>query len=710
MEEKLKSFDSVEKMQLFLFQHLKKETESEETLFLTLNFPLNYPLLTLISELLINTKNVYDSVVALQDKLLKEQNEEIKVNLVYLLGRMGNVHSSKITRILPEIIDSLLKITKSAKIRLKYHAIIALSQLQLTETALKDLLKITKTGLNEKYYIHRVAYAKLLANIYLVSPEQTLANTETAIYSVLKTTEGQNVHVRNAISNVVSSLLSKAPLNVHESLGLLPKIYAKLTSKQRRLTLIESYSNLFLQLGLEYVETNYGLICAYCIEIVKNQQDYFAFECSKYLLRKVVGKILSESGQLRACKSLLKQLASLDLDGSTEVLKSNSIEDYKIIASSILFELGALLTDLGPAALSIEDDLIEPLLDLLVKEKFSLISLALASCIRDLSLAIPNQITRIMNKAVILMQKHLTLMNSDDPYTINQVIGYGHVLCAVIGIVRHRPLFVAYEDAGTIFGIALKLIIPPKTITNYTITTSQVKLGWALIGSLLTLGPNFVNVHISQLMLSWQSIFIKVAKKEGFLNQSEDLWQYQLFSKDSAMAAMISFVKYNQIIVNEPKVSRRLLIFLNNALMFLNSLIGQYEPLDNNPPTATQILLYEYECSLKSRLNIIFRYLEPSIYEAIYTPLLKTLIDTFAPNPDKNDRFTAPVSNKENFLRFGSKVKDNGSALIIEGVHPTSLVGDFLHCNLKNSSIEDKIISNFEFTESNDLDKHVKIV
>ena len=538
-------------------------------------------------------------------------------------------------------------------------------------------------------------------NFTVYIPPLTLSEYDAMIVSIAKYVDSGTKELRNSAASAIATLLVKSQnpipkqalkkdespsdqpiLSISDMLSLLTSCYLKSTGTEAKSAIAEGFAMFFRKSGLEFAESNYSDICRTCIELashtkLQNSKSdcYISKKIAGFLLHDVIGRLLSETGQLNACRHLGNEL------------KRENISDAEL--NFIISELGALLSELGPAAYPIQSEIVEPLL-LLISRNTNVIKVTLACCLRDLCLALPQNITRCMNRLVIAIQRGIPTMSIEKPETIDQVIGYGNILSAIIGIISSRPLFAAYEDAATIFGLATQLIKTHTNAKDYRVMSSQAQIGWTLVGSLMSLGPNFVKVHLSQLLLIWKNSFQKNQPKDAVVVRGELEWGYLLTSKESALVALQSFISFNGKEISNSDISKRIFVCLNNTLQFLATLIGAFGPVDDKPPTPSQVALYEKECDLRRRLFECFKLLSPcSIYESIYTPLVRATLDVFAMDPDKPDRFLATIGSRDGvfFAALGGK---DSAALIIESVSPTSLAHGSRIIVAEDSGAEDK--------------------
>ncbi|KAI8902903.1 armadillo-type protein [Globomyces pollinis-pini] len=754
-EQKLQSLDSVEKKELLLFQWLS--TLEKDLMKATINNTSQPHLETLLLKYLICTsphpnrptrsliarcfniiystgdhRTFFDTVAKMQSYLTTKKQDDpfVKIAIIHCIGVLTEVHGAKAMSLMAETVSICQKVLKSAKdldVPLRYEALKCLSRSirgsgkPVNDLVVKELMKLAKYGLVDKLPIIRGVSAELLEAIYLHTCQPkplNMAEFESILVLIVKSLDGSNKASRQSYASLIANILimsqkiapipkvppkkglkeepaiqsDKTILTVEEMLSFLPQLYYKASSAEARVTVIEAFGKLYRNSGLSFIENHYSLICKSSFDLASypklqlNKSDsYLCKESGSFLLREVIGKMLSEPGQLRACKDLAKRLRAWPSENPAE-----SVPDTTMIC--ILKELGSLLADLGAAAISIQDDLVEPLLALITHPTHA-VRLSLATCMRELCLALPHHITKVMNKLFISLQKEIGSMTSDRIDTIERVVGYGNILSAVIGIVSTRPLFAAYEDAATIFGLATQLLKTHVNAKDYRIMSSQSQISWTLIGSLMSLGPDFVKVHVSQLLLIWKNVFPKTQAKDSVINRAELEWGYLLFSKDSALAALESFITFNGKELVTADVGKRIIVCLHNLLQFLNTLQGAYGPVDDKPPSPLHIKLYERECILKRRLYRCFKLISPAnLYDAIFTSLVKSTVDTFALDPEKPDRFLATLGTKDGAF-FGTIGGRDTGALVVETVVPTSLVKGTMFSIANDSGTDDHSIS-----------------
>ncbi|KAI5295094.1 hypothetical protein KEM56_005711, partial [Ascosphaera pollenicola] len=78
------------------------------------------------------------------------------------------------------------------------------------------------------------------------------------------------------------------------------------------------------------------------------------------------------------------------------------------------------------------------------------------------------------------------------------------------------------------------------------VASTQIQVAWTLIGGLMSLGPNFVKIHLSQLLLLWKNALPKVLAKDSMavhrnlLNAS-----FLTHVRECALGSILAFLQFN---------------------------------------------------------------------------------------------------------------------------------------------------------------------
>ena len=88
-----------------------------------------------------------------------------------------------------------------------------------------------------------------------------------------------------------------------------------------------------------------------------------------------------------------------------------------------------------------------------------------------------------------------------------------------------------------------------------------------LVAALMRLGPNFVRLHLPQLLILWKNALPKPTSKDASTAQvrTETEWAFLLHIRECTLSALLAFFKYNGSKLVTPDVGRRIAVMLNNG-------------------------------------------------------------------------------------------------------------------------------------------------
>lgn len=476
--------------------------------------------------------------------------------------------------------------------------------------------------------------------------------------------------------------LDKPILSVDEMLSVISNLLIKATARDVKVALFETFALLLRNFDIGFLEQSYSIITGKIIGFLSlpklnstKSDAAFTLAACRFLMREALGEHLSELGQVGAVKELINSWVRRWPAVSVEEVAPT---DLQLVF--VMDEIGALFTDLGPAASSIVDFAIDPLAILLAHPAHS-VNLSLSWCLRCLCIALPDQLMRLINKTVTLLQRDSGPTQIDRIENLDRIINYGNALASLICVFPKRPLFVSYESAGIVFGIATQLVKSSTSNKESALGAAQSVVAWSLIGALMTLGTDFVRVHLSQLLLIWKSCFPKPNLK-GSTSRTELEWNSFLISKYSALSALCSFLTFNQELVTAD-VSKRVVVLLNNMMATLASFPVSYAAASIQskltvPTDVFRMDLVSREALIKTRIVQCYGCINPEHYEFVAPQLLKFLIEQFLPDPERMDRYMASVFNP------------NEKTVIAEVDIETTLVNGFAFSVASKSFAEDR--------------------
>ncbi|KAI9105684.1 armadillo-type protein [Phlyctochytrium arcticum] len=625
------------------------------------------------------TRTLFDTLSGIQSLITNKKIEDatVKIGAIYCLGFLTKTHGAKLLSLFPETIATLQKVYRNAKesdIPLRYECLVALTRSVIgagrgaSDIMIKDLVKVARSGYGDKAMVIRMQSFELSRSLHectSLNPPAKLEDYESMILAAVKALDAADHSVRIAFSNFVAALLStsqqplqKKPsakkgikvdedtantaekniLSVEEMLSLLTTAFIKSSAKEQRVGIMEAYGTTLKKFGTKFLEVHFGVISKNILILasdaklrVTHADSLSVREVCGIVMRNAIGKFLSEPAQLSAIRELnINWLQKWPSVLGTDV----PVSDNALICA--LNEISSLLLDLGPAAAGEDESLVESLTKLATHPSRPVI-LALAWCLRSVCIALPSYLPGLLNKMMTLLQKESAHLTGDKPELLNRFINYGFTLSAIISAAPSRTSYISFAVMARIFGLSVQLLKSASTLKDFAVMNAYTRVSWTLIGALMCLGPEFVRVHISQLLLIWKNVFPKTtASQRG--DRPDDEWEFLVSAKEAALTALYSFMIHNPKDISTTDVAKRITVALNNTLGFLSQLPAVYAaaepPLPGIPSLESR--LNKIEGFLRKRLFLCFNALNPpSTFEMSFPLLLRMSIEGFAPNPDK---------------------------------------------------------------------------
>ena len=284
-----------------------------------------------------------------------------------------------------------------------------------------------------------------------------------------------------------------------------------------------------------------------------------------------------------------------------------------------------------------QDALAEPLINLLGHPSHST-RIAAAWCLRSFCYSTPLRLPKNVLLVMDLLQKDVSSITSPSTSTDvhRRTLGHAHGLAALFSIIPVRPLYVSYDLSAKVLDTAIQLL---KRAGDHDLVIAGVEIetAWTCISSLMTLGPNFVRAHLSQLLVLWRNALPKPTSKDSSngVTRSNADWTFLLRVRESALSAILSFLHHNSPVLVTLDVARRLASLLSNGLLFANLFISQYrEEFVEHEVVPTELSLPTREAMLRRRVFQCFSTLGfAALPESTQTALLQSTIALFA-SPD----------------------------------------------------------------------------
>ncbi|KAG0324957.1 hypothetical protein BGZ99_001259, partial [Dissophora globulifera] len=547
-----------------------------------------------------------------------------------------------------------------------------------TDLTNKEILKTLKITILDKALIMRSSSAECLtALVKSTTIAFTKSDLEASIALFIKAMDESTYEIRKSVATLVATLLyskfqgeesfsmastqSPTPTNnkqatatevftldVNELLYHLSNAYNKPnTSREVRAGLSETFAALFIMLGPSMVERHYGIILKHMlIELASNPRNtgsrfeiLSVREHVEYLLRGVIGmRLLSESGQI-AC---IRELVGSWLKTWPAVMPGD-VEPSEYALISALNETSALLLDLGGAASSIQDILMSSLTNL-ISHPSRAVQTATAWCLRCLCISLPTNLARLIQTLSAKLSTDMGTLNNNGANfhdVATRAYGLAYSIGGLITVISVHPLYVSFEMSARIFSMAAQLL---KSSANKEprVAAVQIQVAWILIGALVCLGPNFVKMHLPQLLLMWKNALPKFTSKDATNTLRTELdWAFLVHARECALGSVASFLLHNGEKLVTVDVSKRIAALLSNTLAFAAVVPTSFP----QQTTTVAVKIHQHDLlsvkwsdrddALRKRIFECFVAMRhTSAFEMYHSALVKATLDIFS-DPDR---------------------------------------------------------------------------
>ncbi|KAL8994660.1 MAG: hypothetical protein Q9188_007003 [Gyalolechia gomerana] len=364
----------------------------------------------------------------------------------------------------------------------------------------------------------------------------------------------------------------KLELNLTDLLTQLSSHYVRTsTSNKVRAAITHCYIKVLQKLDRSTVQASYGLIAGHLFSELLSSASISYDRYRLLLTRKYVqmiladclgSQILAESGRLSAAKILINNV----LKNYPQAVKDIA-EPSKQALVGALNALASLIESLGSVFSSVAEICQDALLQVLQHPSYT-VQIQAAYCLRTFVLACPQQ---LIHCASICMNNvtreigHLT----NGRHSHRKCVGFANGLAAVLSVSPLQPLYGSLEISSRALSIATELL-KDSGKSELRVSGTQVQVAWILIGGLMSMGPDFVKIHVSQLLLLWRNALPKPLTKENTIQRDLAELNYLTHVRECALGSILSFLESNQRLVTLD-VSNRIAALLQNTADFLDT-------------------------------------------------------------------------------------------------------------------------------------------
>ncbi|KAH7371998.1 HEAT repeat protein-like protein [Pyrenochaeta sp. MPI-SDFR-AT-0127] len=374
------------------------------------------------------------------------------------------------------------------------------------------------------------------------------------------------------------------------------------TGNRARAGIAVCYMKIFRGLGEQVIESKYPDIArSLFIDVLSNntvtQNRYRLLSTRKYvsvILETVIGRdMLGESGQLNAARFLLNDI----LKDYPPALKERP-EPSKQTLIGALSTLCSLLNSLGSAANVIADSCRDALLQVLQHPSYT-VQVTASACLRSFVLACPLQLLPAVTICMNSVNRELSLL-AGPRQSPRKCVGLANGLSAVLSTSTSQPLHGSVDVNSRVLSQATSLL---KSASNsdLRISSTQIQVAWVLIGGLMTLGPNFVKIHLSQLLLLWKNALPKPLNRDNMIQRNVLELSFLAHVRECALGSILTFLEFNSRLLTLD-VTKRLAAMLQNTTMFLNTLPAKKTTDDISQRLSPALQLHDFDLMVRRRV------------------------------------------------------------------------------------------------------------
>jgi hypothetical protein len=410
------------------------------------------------------------------------------------------------------------------------------------------------------------------------------------------------------------------------------------TSNRARAGICICYKYVLRNLGDKIVEERYGQIATNLLVELLNHPTvtYNRFRLLmtrkfvKSILEDTIGQeLLRENSQLNAAKWLINEI----LKDYPQVIQERR-EPSKYTLTSAVSALSSLISSLGSSFSEHADSCRDALLQVLPHPSYT-VQVHTAHCMRTFVLASPHQLLSCVTICMNSLNREIGQLGTPRQAP-RRCVGYANGLSAMLSTSRLQPLYGAVDVFARVFTQATDLLKVSST-SELRVASIQIQVAWILIGGLMPLGPSFVKIHLSQLMLLWKNALPKHLSKNNVAQPRTLEISFLAHVRECALSSLLVFMEFNSKLITSDG-AKRISAMLQNTVEFLDDLPKPKAPEDLSQRLHPSLQLQDYTTMVRRRVLQCFSKLvhvhPPSHGDIIsQSSLLSLAISSFA-DPD----------------------------------------------------------------------------
>lgn len=392
-------------------------------------------------------------------------------------------------------------------------------------------------------------------------------------------------------------------MSLADILKLLASQYVKQASSNRtRAAIGICYAKLFRRLGETTIQARFlQIVESLSINVLGHptiSNNRYRLLISRRIvdtiLQDVIGRqILGESGQIAAAECLVNYV----LKNYPQALAERP-EPSKQTLIVCLRTVASLVKSLGSAANTFAESCRDGLLQVLQHPSYS-VQVFASYCMKTLVLACPQQLLPCLSVCMNSLTRELSLLTGgrNSP---RRCLGFSHGLAATLSASPSRPLYGSVDINSRVLTMATNLL-KSSSQSELRASSTQIQVAWILIGGLMSLGPNFVKIHLSQLLLLWKNALPKPLAKDNTSARSILEASFLTHVRECALGSIMSFLEFNSRLLTVD-VSKRIAAMLQNTSAFLKTLPTKKTSEDISQRLAPAVQLHDLDLMVQRRV------------------------------------------------------------------------------------------------------------
>ncbi|CAG7918104.1 unnamed protein product [Penicillium olsonii] len=374
------------------------------------------------------------------------------------------------------------------------------------------------------------------------------------------------------------------------------------TSNRARAGLCICYKYVLRNLGDKIVEERYGQIATNLLVDLLNHPTitYNRFRLLmtrkfvKSILEDTIGQeLLRENSQLNAAKWLINDI----LKDYPQVIQERR-EPSKYSLTSAVSALASLISSLGSAFSALADSCRDALLQVLPHPSYT-VQVHAAHCLRTFVLASPHQLISCVTICMNSLNREIGQLGTPRQ-SPRRCVGYANGLSAMLSTSRLQPLYGAVDVFARVFTQATDLLKNSST-SELRVASIQIQVAWILIGGLMPLGPSFVKIHLSQLMLLWKNALPKHLGKNNAAQPGPLEISFLTHVRECALSSLLVFMEFNGKLITSDG-AKRISAMLQNTVEFLDDLPKPKAMEDLSQRLHPSLQLQDYTTMVRRRV------------------------------------------------------------------------------------------------------------